>query len=447
MIGLGHKVELASGLLKFSLPLLILDFVLILHFVLSWYYTKKKTGWVIDYWYFTLFLLFFIPVLLMYPFNASFMNIISVGDNYYKLEKYIDRAFLITIVGYVSLWVGRYLYDTMKLKTIFSVIYVFVLPVEKVVYSNLRSRITIIILSSITIIMIFLVTLIEVKHGYLFNPRGFFLRNGTLRPLYNATISIYPISLLYSFLFYLRYKRSKFLIYILIISGIFLGTREAIIGSLVLLYLFYIFNKNGKENFFKMSLVGSLVILLALYIDSLRHGQYNLLNVLSTGLIKIFYGNNFSDTRDFAWILSYWNGEYFLGKTYLAGLISFIPRFISEFRSQWAISVVTDRIVGFSPSEHAGLRPGMFGEAYFNFGILGVIFLGLVAGYFLRYVDLQIKKSIVINRDITKAYSKTVIYGFVSKFFITAGFWSFYVFAFINFLLFFLNTLLLSRRR
>lgn len=187
---------------------------------------------------------------------------------------------------------------------------------------------------------------------------------------------------------------------------------------------------------------GSLVIFSALYIDSLRHSQYNPLNILQTELVKIFYGNNFSDTRDFAWILSYQNGEYFLGKTYIAGLISFIPKFISEFRSQWAISVATNKIVGFSPSEHAGLRPGMFGEVYFNFGILGVIFLGLIASYFLRYVDLQIKKSVVIHGDIIKSYSKTVIYGFISKFFITAGF-----LVFINFVLFFLNSILLSKRR
>jgi oligosaccharide repeat unit polymerase len=449
MIELSHKIELVSGLLRFSLPLLILDFVLILHFVLSWYYTKKKTGWVIDYWYFTLFLLFFIPVLLMYPFNASFMNIISVGNNYYKLEKYIDKAFLITLVGYVNLWIGRYIYDTIKLKTLFSILYIFILPIEKIIYSNLRKKATVIILSNITIIMILFVILIQIKYGYLFNPRKFFLENDILRPLYNATISLYPVSLLYIFLFYLKGKKLSFklLLYILIIFGIFLGTRGAIVGSLVTLYLFYIFNKNGKENLIKIFLVGFFALFLALYIDSLRHGQYNVFNALSIGLIKIFYGNNFSDTRDFAWILTYLDGEYFLGKTYLAGLVSFIPRFILDFRSEWAISVVTDRIVGFSPSEHAGLRPGMFGEAYFNFGILGVMILGLIAGYFLRYVDLQIKKSIVLHRDIIKGYSKTVIYGFVSKFFITAGFWSFYVFVFINFLLFFLNAILSNRRK
>lgn len=444
MMGLSHKIELANGLLRFSLPLLILDFMLILHFISSWYYTKKKTGWVIDYWYFTLFLLFFIPVLLMYPFNASFMNIIAVGNNYYKIEKYVDEAFLITIAGYVSLWIGRYLYDTMKFKTVFGIIYPFIKPIEKIVYSNLRSKITIIILSSVTSIMILYVVWIQIKYGYLFNPRKLFLQNGVLRPLYNATISLYPLSLMYLFLFFLnkRETKIKFMIYILLILGIFLGTRGAILGSIVSLYLFYIFNKKGKENVFKIFIIGLLVIFAALYIDSLRYGKFDILNCLSHGLVEIFYGNNFSDTRDFAWVLSYWNGKYFLGKTYIAGLISFIPRFLSKYRSKWSISVVTDGIVGFSPSEHAGLRPGMFGEVYLNFGIYGVILLGLIAGYFLRYVDSQIKKSVIIDKDIKKAYSKTIIFGFISKFFITAGFWSFYVFVCINFLLFLSNKIL-----
>lgn len=440
MFNFDSKFEILHGLLRFSPFLLVVDIILILHFLYSWFYTKKKTGWKIDYWYFTLLLLFFIPVLVMYPFNASPINIIATGQAYYRLEPYIDKAFIITIIGYMSIWIGRYIYDSMKLKTIISILYFPMKPLEKIVYFNLRKKLTIVSISIITIIMIILILLIQIKYGYLFSPRKFFLKHGSLRPLYNITISLYPITMIYVFLFYLKYKYSwtKKLLYILIILGIFLGTRGAILGPLVTIYIFYVFNKEGKENIFKIFIIGIITIFSALYIDSLRNDQYNLIYTLSQGAIKIFYGNNFSDTRDFAWILGYWNGEYFLGKTYLAGLISFIPRFISDFRADWAISVVTDKIVGFSPSEHAGLRPGMFGEAYLNFGIIAVGSLGLVAGYFLRFVDIQIKKFVSIKKDIIKGYSTTVIFGFVSKFFITAGFWSFYVFLLINIFLFIL---------
>lgn len=436
------KVDLIHGLLRFSPLFLAIDVALIFHFLVSWYYTKRKTKWLIDYWYFILMLLFFIPVLIMYPFNASKVNIISTGQAYFKLEPYIDRAFAITIIGYICIWIGRYIYDTMKLNSIISVIYIPIKPFEKIVYFNINKKLTIFFLSFITIVLLSLIILIQFKEGYVFNPRGFFLKQGYLRPIYNLTISIYPITILYTFLFYLKYRYlwAKRVLYLLFIFGIFLGTRGTILGSLITMYMFYVFFiKKGREKINKILLIGIIAIFFALYIDSLRHGQYNPIYTLFQGASKIFYGNNFSDTRDFAWILSYWNGDYFWGKTYLAGLISFIPRFISDFRSNWAISVVTDKMVGFEPSEHAGLRPGMFGEAYLNFGILGVIILGTTAGYFLRFVDIQIKKSVMVDNDILKGYSKTLIYGFVSKFFITAGFWSFYVLLLFNVILFAIN--------
>lgn len=100
MVG-GH-IEIFGGLLKFSPVLMCLNIILVLHFIFSWIYTYKKTGWKIDYWYFTLFLLFFVPVLLMYPFNASPLNYISVGSNYYRLVEFVDKAYLITITGYIK---------------------------------------------------------------------------------------------------------------------------------------------------------------------------------------------------------------------------------------------------------------------------------------------------------------------------------------------------------
>ena len=122
----------------------------------------------------------------------------------------------------------------------------------------------------------------------------------------------------------------------------------------------------------------------------LRHGKVLPLLAFAELGNELFYGNHLSDTRDFAWVLAFWDGDYVLGKTYLAGLFSFIPRFLSEFRQEWALSLYTNRLVGFDPSLHAGLRPGLFGEVYFNFSLIGVFCLGLILGYFLRYADSEL---------------------------------------------------------
>jgi hypothetical protein len=46
------------------------------------------------------------------------------------------------------------------------------------------------------------------------------------------------------------------------------------------------------------------------------------------------------------------------GKTYLAALTSFVPRFASSFQDTWGLGAATGATVGFDPHVHPGLRPG-----------------------------------------------------------------------------------------
>ena len=112
-------------------------------------------------------------------------------------------------------------------------------------------------------------------------------------------------------------------------------------------------------------LIGGVAALLSISVllDGLREPVFSLSQTIGTFGLKTLYGNSFSDIRDFALILSFWNGEHFLGLTYLAGIFAFIPRFLSPFRDTWALGVVTARMAGFLPTEHPGLRVGMFGRS------------------------------------------------------------------------------------
>ncbi|MBO6246295.1 MAG: hypothetical protein J6N55_08470, partial [Anaerovibrio sp.] len=121
------------------------------------------------------------------------------------------------------------------------------------------------------------------------------------------------------------------------------------------------------------------------------------------------------------------------GKTYIAGLMSFIPRFLSEFRECWAIGVVTASTVGYDPMMHPGLRISKFGEPYLNFSYMGVVLSGIIYGYFLRKYDLLLKRCMSDNVPIAKFYSisyftMTIIEGLFSS----AGFYGVYVFFVIN---------------
>jgi hypothetical protein len=172
----------------------------------------------------------------------------------------------------------------------------------------------------------------------------------------------------------------------------------------------------------------SLLIVAVLYLGDIRSGQYSLGEFLGTLLFFLLFGNTFSDLRDFAWVYSGWNHQYWFGKTYFAALISFIPRFASGFRDQWSLGAATALTVGFDPAVHPGLRPGIFGEGYFNFGLFGVVCVGLMLGVALRRVDLDVKRAFAYpNGSMVKALASTSLLGVVGNFAISAGFSGFYI--------------------
>ena len=119
-----EKFELFYGALRFSPLWLAVDLLLILHFFTAWFFSWRKTGWKLDFWWLTLFFQFFIFILMMYPVNASIFNMASVNGEMGELSHF-DRAFSISVLGYVFLWVGRYLHDGLGKKILF-------LPLRKV---------------------------------------------------------------------------------------------------------------------------------------------------------------------------------------------------------------------------------------------------------------------------------------------------------------------------
>src|SRR5579862_497311 len=100
------------------------------------------------------------------------------------------------------------------------------------------------------------------------------------------------------------------------------------------------------------------------------------------------------------------------------------------FRDSWGLGAATAASVGFDPQVHPGLRPGAFGEGYFNFGLLGVIAVGLVLGITLRWVDTEVKRALSAPRpSMMKAFAATMVLGISGSFAVSAGFSGVYVLA------------------
>jgi hypothetical protein len=128
----------------------------------------------------------------------------------------------------------------------------------------------------------------------------------------------------------------------------------------------------------------------ALFTSLLRDGTGG-----GSALGTFFFGNELSDMRDFAWILTGLDDhQWFGGKTYLAGYLSFVPSFLLPFRETYGIGRVTPFLAGLDPLHHSGLRPPIFGEMYINFGLPGIVIGGMIYGWAVGRIIRWISESL-----------------------------------------------------
>jgi hypothetical protein len=114
------NIELFNGIMNFNPILMIINSFLILHFIYSYYNYCFKQGFKLDYWHFNIMISFFIPILIMYPFSASIFNSIATGNNIFYIREYVNYAYIISIVGYISFYIGFYYHDLTKKKVCFT---------------------------------------------------------------------------------------------------------------------------------------------------------------------------------------------------------------------------------------------------------------------------------------------------------------------------------------
>ena len=129
------------------------------------------------------------------------------------------------------------------------------------------------------------------------------------------------------------------------------------------------------------------LIVFGLFINFIRTGDNG---TAFNALQSFLYGNTFSDIRDGAYLFygyeNNFDSKILFGKTYLAGLISFIPSYLSKFKLKWSWGRFSS--LGLLNLEnHFGLRGGNSFEAYANFRMPGVILFSILNGYLLAIVE------------------------------------------------------------
>jgi oligosaccharide repeat unit polymerase len=416
-----ERIELLDGYIKCNPIFLIVDIILIVHFFVTWYTKYLKTGLKLSYWHFFIFRNFFIQFLLLYPFNSSIKNVVSFGSNIIAAERFIDTAFIVTCLGYVSILFGTWIKQNQQSYILRIGI---IVSFERFIETNIKSRFTFYLIVSLAIGLLIFMFSHTLGTKYLFSPRNYFMGNKDARPIYSMLLSVYPIAVVFSGLrvIQLNTTNSKYIFFILLVFSFFLGTRISTIEPITLLFLFY-YMKNYKSVSLKnilivfVSLVGLMLI-----ISSLRSGKNE------DALTEILYGNHFSDTRDFAFLLAYFHDQWLLGKSYLAGMMTFIPRQYSDFRENWAFGLYCARLVGIHDPLFPGHRPGYFGEIFMNFSYYGVVILGIWTGIVIQHIDNKIMQEFKNGCNVIKMYSYTFVAFFATTLSISLIFTQFYTF-------------------
>ena len=432
-----------SGALRFNVVFLTIDIILIFQFFISWYLSYRKTGWAIDPWNLGLLLTYFFPFLLLYPFSSSIFNITSVGTHVKAIQGAINQAYIISLLGYLSFFLGSRIFKSVKFKT--PLYWLFIAPLKSTLGEAYRK----VLLNGDICKLIFFIycgvltamLLAAFKAGYFNNPRAYFYKDESIRAYYNFTVSLGSIvsGIIISRIFQFNKISDKVYLGLFILVNLFVGSRSFALSPLVGVFTLMVFLVwKGRIKFKKMAIYATVVLGLVVILGNFRSGHSSVTvpqRDQKGFLTEILYGNSFSDLRDFAWVLSAWDGQYYYGKTYASAFISFIPTTYSSFRTKYNIGRITAILGGFSPKEHPGLRPGMFGESYINFGFAGVIFIGMLMGYGARYMDYKAKVA-AYSDDKLDFFVAGVGTIFVNNLAVSAGFFTIYTFLFVVILLY-----------
>lgn len=413
--------------------LYIIDLLAFALFLTSYYRNCYRKGYRVDLWHAQLLLYCVIPYIFMLPFARNRLNALVLENDFSIVVAAVPEVFLISMLGFAALVVGGSFW-ALRLGVGARQVATRVLRVVPHCSLMLMSSRSVLVFQSLLCLFMqsVLLAFYFAHSGFGFDLRAYTFANPVLRPV-ALIISNYSIVLASHCLarYVDRKERVLLLCVCLLSSGLlFFGARSNILAIFINVMLCYLVKLRDRISLVRITILVTALVLLGLYLGNVRAGQYSVTEFFGVLASLLLFGDTFSDLRDFAWVYARWDHVLWGGKTYLAALTSFVPRFASEFRDTWGLGVATGTTIGLDPQLHPGVRPGIFGEGYFNFGLLGVVAVGLLVGIIFRRIDLDVKSAMVPTRaSMMEALAATMLVHVALAIAISSSFSNLYVLA------------------
>lgn len=239
------------------------------------------------------------------------------------------------------------------------------------------------------------------------------------RPYYTLAINLSVAAIMSLIIIYLYetlpQRKIQILMGILLFSLLLLLTGKR--GPLLLPFAYIVLGAFlvGKISALKGFIFFFLLIILA----SILHFIFNQQDDLGIGLLNSLSNSFFIGVRELARFFSNFDNEFLLGKSYVAALISFIPTEFSSLKSDFLYPRYLILLEGGDPNLSGGPRGTYIGEAYSNFGIIGVVIISWLFGLLFYYI---FKMSLAVRVFSNNLMVKGVMSAFILQQFILAFF-------------------------
>jgi oligosaccharide repeat unit polymerase len=339
---------------------------------------------------FFVFLKIFVPLVLVSNFALDGYDN-TLGHYQYHIDEYFLLAYEISTIGFMFFVLGLYFGRSRSSRLINNTLDRFVRkPVELT-----PPKFFIFVCFVFSAVVVFYAIS---KGAPLFNLRSFAQSNPDIRPVIKIAFLLAPYGLIISLIICLKANqlKGKFIYGVTFLMFAFIlfcsGSRSNLMEPLVIFFAFYCSVKKDKNPVYIMAMI-PVFILFLIFMKETRISAVGDYSVELSLFDELSKGATFNDLRVFSALLGGWDGEYFGLKSYAAGIFSFVPSSLWEFKDQWLFGNIGPTMLGLNPEIHPGTRPVVFTEPYFSFGILGVIASAGLFGYFLQRISIEMSRS------------------------------------------------------